>query len=76
MSSKTFDEPNKVQVSQQQRIQDTYDWLKYERKESSYGEAASLDEQMVEAATEAILAHLEQEGDLRSRAVEQGLIAS
>ena len=40
------------------------------------GEAASLDEQMVEAATEAILAHLEQEGDLRSRAVEQGLIAS
>jgi hypothetical protein len=31
---------------------------------------------MVEAATEAIMAHLEKEGDLRSKAVEQGLIAA
>ena len=39
-------------------------------------EAGLLDEEMVGVATEAILAHLESEGDLRSRAVEQGLIAS
>ena len=39
-------------------------------------EAASLDQEMVGAATEAIMAHLESEGDLRSRAIEQGLIAS
>ena len=38
-------------------------------------EAASLNENMVGAATEAIMAHLEKEGDLRSRAIEQGLIA-
>ena len=38
-------------------------------------EAAVLDEEMVGAATKAIAAHLEQEGDLRSKAIEQGLIA-
>ena len=38
-------------------------------------EAALLDGEMVGAATEAITAHLEKEGDLLSKAVEQGLIA-
>ena len=38
-------------------------------------EAASLDGEMIGAATKAIMAHLEKEGDLRSRAIEQGLIA-
>ena len=37
-------------------------------------EAASLDQEMVGAATEAIIAHLEKEGDLRSKGIEQGLI--
>ncbi len=39
-------------------------------------EGASLDEELVRAATEDIMAHLEKEGDLRSRAIEQGLIAA
>ena len=39
-------------------------------------EAASLDPERVGAATEAIMAHLEKEGDLRSKAIEQGLIAA
>ena len=38
------------------------------------GEAASLDQEMVEAATEAIVAHLKKEGDVRSKGIEQGLI--
>jgi hypothetical protein len=38
-------------------------------------EAESLDEAMTGAATAAIVAHLEQEGDLRSKAIAQGLIA-
>ena len=37
-------------------------------------EANSLDPKMVIAATEAINAHLEKEGDLRSQAVAQGLL--
>ena len=46
-------------------------------EEAAYpGEAASLDEEMVRAATEAIMAHLEKEGDQRSKAIEQGLIAA
>ena len=36
--------------------------------------AASLDGELVGAATKAILAHLEKEGDVRSKGVEQGLI--
>ncbi len=39
-------------------------------------EAASLDQEMVKAATEAIMAHLDQEGDLRSKAIEQDLVAA
>ena len=39
-------------------------------------DAASLDEEMVTAATEAVVAHLEQEGDLRSKAIDQELIAA
>jgi hypothetical protein len=39
-------------------------------------EAASLDQEMVGAAVEAIVAHLEKEGDLRSKAIEQGLLAA
>ena len=39
-------------------------------------EAASLDDELVQAATEAIMPHLEKEGDLRSKAIEQGLIAA
>ena len=37
-------------------------------------EAKSLDPEMVRAATEAIQAHLEEEGDLRSQAIRQGLL--
>lgn len=37
-------------------------------------EVASLDQEMVGAALEAVMAHLEKEGDLRSKAIEQGLI--
>ena len=40
------------------------------------GKAASLDGDLVNAATEAIIAHLETQGDLRSQAMEQGLIAA
>ena len=44
-------------------------------KEAGYpDEAASLDAELVGAATEAVIAHLEKEGDLRSRAIELGLI--
>ena len=39
-------------------------------------EASSLDQEMVGAASEAVIAHLEEEGDLRPRAIEQGLIAA
>ena len=39
-------------------------------------EAKSLDQEMVGAASEAVIAHLGEEGDLRSRAIEQGLIAA
>ena len=38
--------------------------------------AGPLDEEMVKAATEAVMAHLEKEGDLRSRAIDQELIAA
>ena len=45
--------------------------------EAGYADAAaSVDPSMLEAFTEAIVAHLESEGDLRSRAIEQGLIAA
>ncbi len=37
-------------------------------------EASSLDQEMVGAASVAVIAHLEAEGDLRPRAIEQGLI--
>jgi hypothetical protein len=37
-------------------------------------EVASLDQEMVGTALEAVMAHLEKEGDLRSKAIEQGLI--
>ncbi len=37
-------------------------------------EAGSLDPEMVGTASEAVIAHLEAEGDLRPRAIEQGLI--
>jgi hypothetical protein len=37
-------------------------------------EAGSLNQQMVRAATDAIMAHLEKEGDLRSIAIERDLI--
>ena len=44
-------------------------------KEAGYpDEAASLDAGLVGVATEAVIAHLEKEGDLRSRAIELGLI--
>ena len=44
-------------------------------KEAGYpDEAASLDAELVGAATEAVITHLEKEGDLRSRAIELGLI--
>ncbi len=39
-------------------------------------EANSLDQEMVGAASEAVIAHLEEEGDLLPRAIEQGLIAA
>jgi hypothetical protein len=39
-------------------------------------EVASLDQEMVGAALEAVIAHLEKEGDLRSKAIEQGLIVA
>jgi len=39
-------------------------------------EAASLDDELVQAATEAIMPHLETEGDLRTKAIEHGLIAA
>ena len=39
-------------------------------------DAGSLDKEMVRAATEAVMAHLEREGDLRSKAVDQELIAA
>ncbi|MFB3098096.1 MAG: hypothetical protein ACE1ZZ_05435 [Dehalococcoidia bacterium] len=39
-------------------------------------EASSLDQEMVGVASEAVIAHLEEEGDLRPRAIEQGLIAA
>ena len=38
-------------------------------------EAKSLDQDLVGAASDAIIAHLEQEGDLISKAIDQGLIA-
>ena len=43
--------------------------------EAGYSDkAASFDSEMAGAATEAITAHLESQGDLRSKAIEQGLI--
>ena len=39
-------------------------------------DAASLDEAMVKSATEAVIAHLENEGDLRSVAIDRELIAA
>lgn len=39
-------------------------------------DATSIDEEMVGAATEAVLAHLEEEGDQRSKAIDQGLIVA
>jgi len=46
-------------------------------EEAGYADtAASFDEKLAGAATEAIMAHLETQGDLRSNAIEQGLIAA
>ena len=46
-------------------------------EEAEYpAEAKSLDPEMVRAATEAIQAHLEKEGDLRSQAIRQGLLVA
>jgi len=39
-------------------------------------EAAALDPAMLEAAVEAVMAHLAKEGDLRSRAIAQGLLVA
>ena len=39
-------------------------------------DAGSLDDEMVKAASEAVIAHLESEGDLRSRAIDQELITA
>ena len=39
-------------------------------------EASSLDQEMVGVASESVIAHLEEEGDLLPRAIEQGLIAA
>ena len=39
-------------------------------------DAGLLDEEMVRAATEAVMAHLEKEGDLRSKAIDQELISA
>jgi hypothetical protein len=45
--------------------------------EAGYPEqAASLDPAMLDAALEAVVAHLEKEGDLRSRAIEQGWLVA
>ena len=45
--------------------------------EAGYGDAAaSFDAELAEAASKDILAHLESEGDLRPRAIEQGLVKS
>ena len=45
-------------------------------EEAGYPDAAaSLDGELVGAATEAVMVHLEKEGDVRSRAIDQGLIA-
>ena len=38
-------------------------------------EASSLDQEMVGTATDSIIAHLEEEGDLIAKAIDQGLIA-
>ncbi len=39
------------------------------------GMTASLDGDLIDAASEAIMAHLESEGDLRSTAINQGVLA-
>ena len=39
-------------------------------------DAGSLDEEMVQAAAEAVMAHLEKEGDLRSHAIDKELITA
>ncbi len=39
-------------------------------------DAGSLDDEMVKSAAEAVMAHLESEGDLRSRAIDQELITA
>ena len=39
-------------------------------------EASSLDQEMVGVASESVIAHLEEEGDLLPRAIEQGLIVA
>ena len=39
-------------------------------------DAGSLDDEMVKSAAEAVIAHLESEGDLRSRAIDQELITA
>ena len=39
-------------------------------------EAKSLDQDMVGAASDAVIAHLEEEGGQRSKAIDQGLIAA
>ena len=45
--------------------------------EAGYADdAASVDQEMVGTVTNAILSHLEAEGDLRSKALEHGLIAA
>ena len=45
--------------------------------EAGFPDAAkSLDQEMVGAAAEALVSHLEAEGDLLSKAVDQGLIAA
>ena len=47
----------------------------YSFEEAGYADqAASLDTEMVGVALEALTAHLDTEGDLRSIAIEQGLI--
>ena len=40
------------------------------------GYSASLDADLIEAASKDILAHLETQGDLRSKAVDQGVLAA
>jgi hypothetical protein len=45
--------------------------------EAGYPEqAAALDPAMLDAALEAVVAHLEKEGDLRAQAIEQGLLVT